>query len=272
MMKERLGAADIPSMTRRGGCAHTSRRAFFAPRRSSRRNEGCWPLTVDYPIGGASRTVLGSLDREGRITEISGDASESFGRDPVALVGRPLTELFRPDDSATVKALLTRALLSGQTSTTEVDAAVWSSGKQRLRVAVGAVRSHAGARIAFAVTEVVEPQSARDECRAAEGRYELHLRRIATEIRAAGMDEAPLREAVIEDGLMRLMKLQQLSERQIEIVRRLLRGQRVSTIAKSLYLSESTVRNHLCSVYRKLGVHSQTELLEMLSDSVEENP
>ena len=54
------------------------------------------------------------------------------------------------------------------------------------------------------------------------------------------------------------------SERQLEIIERLLRGERVPTIARELYVSQSTVRNHLSVIFRKLGVHSQEELLQAL--------
>jgi DNA-binding CsgD family transcriptional regulator len=55
-----------------------------------------------------------------------------------------------------------------------------------------------------------------------------------------------------------------LTDRQYEIVRRLLDGQRVQGIARDLFLSPSTVRNHLSASYQKLGVTSQNELIEML--------
>lgn len=55
-----------------------------------------------------------------------------------------------------------------------------------------------------------------------------------------------------------------LSSREKEVLRSLRAGQRVSTIARTLYLSPHTVRNHLKSIFRKLGVRSQTELLERL--------
>lgn len=35
-------------------------------------------------------------------------------------------------------------------------------------------------------------------------------------------------------------------------------------IAKALFVSQSTVRNHLSDISRKLGVHSQAEPLELL--------
>jgi DNA-binding CsgD family transcriptional regulator len=45
---------------------------------------------------------------------------------------------------------------------------------------------------------------------------------------------------------------------------RLATGERVPGIARALFLSESTVRNHLTSVYRKFGVHSQNDLMSRL--------
>jgi DNA-binding CsgD family transcriptional regulator len=58
--------------------------------------------------------------------------------------------------------------------------------------------------------------------------------------------------------------LPDLSSRQWEIVTRLKRGERVPGIARAMYLSQSTVRNHLTALFRKFGVHSQAELLERL--------
>jgi DNA-binding CsgD family transcriptional regulator len=54
------------------------------------------------------------------------------------------------------------------------------------------------------------------------------------------------------------------STRQWEILTRLVRGERVQDIASALFLSPSTVRNHLTVIYRKFGVRSQTELLSTL--------
>jgi len=55
----------------------------------------------------------------------------------------------------------------------------------------------------------------------------------------------------------------QLSDREAEILSLLLAGVRVSTIAEHLYLSQHTVRNHLRSMFRKVGVSSQAELIRM---------
>jgi DNA-binding CsgD family transcriptional regulator len=56
----------------------------------------------------------------------------------------------------------------------------------------------------------------------------------------------------------------ELSARQTEIVALLVAGLRVPDIARQVFLSPSTVRNHLAAVYRKFGVHSQAELLAAL--------
>jgi DNA-binding CsgD family transcriptional regulator len=53
-----------------------------------------------------------------------------------------------------------------------------------------------------------------------------------------------------------------LTKREEDVFWLLLDGRRVSSIARSLYLSEHTVRNHLKAIFRKLGAHSQTELLD----------
>jgi diguanylate cyclase (GGDEF)-like protein len=70
------------------------------------------------------------------------------------------------------------------------------------------------------------------------------------------------RERELAEGS--LADAEQLSSRQIEILKRLLGGERVPAIARELFLSQSTVRNHLSAIYRRLGVHSQEELLSLL--------
>ena len=88
-------------------------------------------------------------------------------------------------------------------------------------------------------------------------RLEGHLWRIAAEVQAAGISDLPRSGPDWwSDPILR-----GLSGRQWDILRRLTRGERVPTIARQLFVSQSTVRNHLSAIYRKVGVHSQTELL-----------
>jgi DNA-binding CsgD family transcriptional regulator len=53
-----------------------------------------------------------------------------------------------------------------------------------------------------------------------------------------------------------------LTEREREVLTQLASGDRVPAIAKKLFISPHTVRNHLKGIFRKVGVGSQTALLE----------
>jgi DNA-binding CsgD family transcriptional regulator len=55
-----------------------------------------------------------------------------------------------------------------------------------------------------------------------------------------------------------------LTRRERDVLQLLVDGRRVSSIARTLYLSPYTVRNHLKAIFQKLGAHSQTELLDAL--------
>lgn len=87
------------------------------------------------------------------------------------------------------------------------------------------------------------------------------LRHIAADLEAAGLLQSAARLPDID----RIPGVEALSSRQWEIVTRLLRGERVPRIARAMYLSPSTVRNHLSTIFRRLGVHSQAELIDHLS-------
>jgi DNA-binding NarL/FixJ family response regulator len=55
-----------------------------------------------------------------------------------------------------------------------------------------------------------------------------------------------------------------LTPREQEVLGRLMDGQRVAWMAADLFVSPSTVRDHLSSIFRKVGVHSQAELIRRL--------
>jgi DNA-binding CsgD family transcriptional regulator len=62
-------------------------------------------------------------------------------------------------------------------------------------------------------------------------------------------------------GDLALDKLSPMERRVAEMLRA---GIRVSDIARQLHISHHTARNHLKHVFRKLGVHSQVELLALI--------
>jgi two-component system response regulator DesR len=57
-----------------------------------------------------------------------------------------------------------------------------------------------------------------------------------------------------------------LSEREIEVLRLARRGLPNPQIAEALHIAPGTVRNHLSAIYRKLGVHSRHEALQVAAE------
>jgi DNA-binding CsgD family transcriptional regulator len=94
---------------------------------------------------------------------------------------------------------------------------------------------------------------------------EQHLIRVAREVEAAGLVG---RGGLIPDP-NRVPALGDLTSRQRQILTRLVQGERVPAIADAMYLSPSTIRNHLSLIYKKLGVHSQAELIKKLQPGEE---
>lgn len=57
-----------------------------------------------------------------------------------------------------------------------------------------------------------------------------------------------------------------LSEREIEVLRLARRGLPNPQIAEALHIAPGTVRNHLSAIYRKLGVHSRHEAVQVATE------
>jgi DNA-binding CsgD family transcriptional regulator len=224
----------------------------------------------------AFRLVLGALDHEWRFSEISPDATAWFGWNPAEYRGIALQSVVHPEDAPLLLLALGRSGVDRRGVATVVrvrserapslnGSSEASSGDAEwvpVRCEVSPLCDHNPPRFAVAMWVLdTERDAESPEQRAA--RLEDHLWRIALEIAAAGIGDAPASgEMWWSDPALR-----ELSQRQLEILRRLLRGERVPTIARDLFLSQSTVRNHLSAIYRRLGVHSQAELLARLLPS-----
>lgn len=57
-----------------------------------------------------------------------------------------------------------------------------------------------------------------------------------------------------------------LSRRELEILIALAKGRNASYIQRELTISEGTVRTHMRNIYRKLDVHNQQELIDLVDD------
>ncbi len=95
------------------------------------------------------------------------------------------------------------------------------------------------------------------------GEYDLgsHLQRIALELEALGLAAQMPTGKPVPFGHPRL---ESLTPREKEVVAHLAAGHRVPTIAEKLFISPSTVRNHLKNVFSKLDVSSQPALIELV--------
>jgi DNA-binding CsgD family transcriptional regulator len=89
---------------------------------------------------------------------------------------------------------------------------------------------------------------------------ETHMLRVADELHAAGLIHRIQRLPPLTDE----PRLGELTSREWAVLTRLLDGQRASAIAADLYVSESNVRNHLSSIYAKLSVHNQVDLIRLI--------
>jgi DNA-binding CsgD family transcriptional regulator len=91
--------------------------------------------------------------------------------------------------------------------------------------------------------------------------------RAASELARAGADgnhpgPAPLlRAPTIAAGDFAAEAMRLLSPREREVFDLLVEGYRVSQIAKMLFRSDHTVRNHLKAIFHKLEVSSQEDLV-----------
>jgi len=90
---------------------------------------------------------------------------------------------------------------------------------------------------------------------------ELRLARIAAEVRQANLTWTPEGAASVAD----IPGATELTSREWEVLIGLAQGRRVPRIARDLNLTDGTVRNHLSRVFRKLGVSSQSELLNLVA-------
>lgn len=205
-------------------------------------------------LGGA--VAVGSLDLELRILSCSADIVELLDEEPEDLIGSSLSGRVHPDDAATLLLGIGRAVADEHGSAMHVRLRTRDGAHVGIRLVVNPIRGTTLARLGFVMT--AETPDRADDGRVAD--LERHLWRIALEVESAGVSHGVRRVPAAST----VRGLDELSPRQWEIVTRLLRGDRVPEIARSLFLSQSTVRNQLGAVYRKLGVHSQTELLALL--------
>ncbi len=222
-----------------------------APDEDAPRGTGFRPTHVD-----PGRIALATMDDEWRIRQLAPGSAEQLGLpapDATAVMPR-LSELAHPDDALTLLGSYERRAATGAPETFALRLHGADGQFLAARATVSPLCGSVGPRFGL-VVRVLHPegQGGAESDRVA--RLEQQLARIRQVVQGTDHDAA----TVVAD-------LSDLTTRQREIVARLLDGHRVDAIARDLYVSPSTVRNHLSAIFEKLGVASQSELIELLRD------
>lgn len=190
----------------------------------------------------AGPIALGHVDDQWRVVALSPDAGRVLGRVPSECIGVPLPELIRSDTT-----------MCRPTSPASVRCRR-GDGTEISVLTAPSIEPGRGAHT-FALVGRPEPDAAD---RVAE--LEERLRRIAAEVEAAEVGGLGDHSHPPETD----PRFAGLTGRQRAILDGLLQGKRVPRIAGDLFVSQSTVRNHLVALFKRFGVHSQADLLEAL--------
>lgn len=197
--------------------------------------------------------AVGGTDRDWIITAVSSEIRDLIDRTSSDVKGHSLLELVDPADVEQLRGGVDDQ--DEPRSLPDVRFLLPTGDQVEICVLLAPLAAAPGAGVRFALVGHIESYFPQQEDRVAD--LELRLRRIGAEVRAAGLiDTAATSE--LQDH----PEVSGLSTRQWEILSRLLEGARVSTIAGELMISQSTVRNHLSTIFQRFGVHSQAELID----------
>ncbi len=198
-----------------------------------------------------------TLDDHWRISAVGTNAGLVLGRPPAELLAASIIELTHIADRGALLLAFARATTASNVSV-----------RVRLRHGDNAWRSSDAALTVldsdgtspFDLVVPVDDADVSASRGVARSRLEAELLRIADELRIGRMVS---RTGQLPDPV-RFPALSRLTRRESEVLARLMDGDRVPSIAADLFVSQSTVRHHLSSIFSKLGVHSQAELIRYL--------
>ena len=197
-----------------------------------------------------SSLVLAMTDHDWVIEYMSADA-DLLGSKGSELRGFPLLGLIHPSGAAAFLEAARRVSEDHLTVTFPARLRVQGAGWADRQCLLVRMCKHQPPRLGVVITSRAEKGVA------LRGQLADELRHCALESRATHALRTLPTLSLLPQG-------SELSARQTEIVNHLIEGKSASDIASLMYLSPSTVRNHLALIYRKFGVHSQAELLAVL--------
>jgi DNA-binding CsgD family transcriptional regulator len=199
----------------------------------------------------ATSPVIGSTDARLMVDRISSEVFETLGYRADELIGTSFLASIVPEDIADVLSALARTSKHREGVTLRVGVV----GADLLPVPCQLVLLPLAPTPSCAFALLSENAGGPADGRAIADLITRLGRRVRGAMTSQAVGTAPLRSDI---------HLGHLSSRELEIVPLLVAGDRVCAIAKKLFLSEGTIRNHLSSVFGKLGVGNQQELIELL--------
>jgi DNA-binding CsgD family transcriptional regulator/PAS domain-containing protein len=214
------------------------------------------PLAAMRELGDV---VLGTVDGAWRIDRVSQDVTALLGITPAQCVGVPVLGAIHPSDAPAFLAAVEHARRGDRAVTLTLRLSARDPQWREVSAVCATVSPDVPPALAFAL---IRGRSGAGPAPDADRRAQLkgHLLRIADELHAAGvlprLGQLPALSGNARLGL--------LTSREWAVLTRLLDGQRVAAIADDLVVSQSTVRNHLSSIYAKLRVKDQVDLIRTL--------
>jgi DNA-binding CsgD family transcriptional regulator len=194
--------------------------------------------------------LIGTTDASLRIDRVRSNLDAISGGEPEGLVGRTIFEIIHPDDLAGLMWALAQSTATGKGVALHVHISRETEKAQLCQMLLLPTAPPPSFAFALVASERSEASS------------DTHVEMFLAEARATDVFGASRRLAGLSEA--ELPGLSELSSRELEVLTRLLAGHRVPAIAGALFISQSTVRNHLSSVFKKLGVESQQELIDLL--------
>jgi DNA-binding CsgD family transcriptional regulator len=210
--------------------------------------EETWPV----PDRIHSTVVMGSVDRQLRVDRLSADLEGFLGYLPEQVLGRPLLDLVSPHRVVSLLYALAEATSLRRGVSLAIELLRPDGGGLGAQLMLVPLPAEPSFAFALQPTRHLSEELTDLDLRLLLRRFELGV--------AAAMAASEL--TMHRPG--QATALAELSRRETQIVSRLMAGDRVPSIAGQLYLAQSTVRNHLSSVFAKLGVSSQQELIVLL--------
>jgi DNA-binding CsgD family transcriptional regulator len=202
--------------------------------------------------------VLGTVDASWRVDRISQDVTPLLGLTPEQCIGQPVLGVIHPSDVHALLAAVEHSRRGERAVRLMLRVSARPHDWSEVAAVLATIAPGDPPPLAFALIRDDAAGSPTDSSR--EMQLEAHMLRIADELQAAGLiPRLPQLPALTDEP-----KLGKLTSREWAVLTRLLDGQRIPAIAADLYVSQSTVRNHLSSIYAKLGVHSQVDLIRLV--------